>query len=163
MVGLIELVAGARAPTAGIWSDAALLAATFALGVPGGGGAAAILAAGAMFAVAAGGNQEMRGWPEMAGTDLALLTLAGSLRRVVVLALAVGTVVPPAVGGNGIEGWPVSLLVWAAAMLVAALAMTVVSAGMAARRPARVREGRWLALMLAAVAVLVALATGDGP
>lgn len=162
VLGRMAMETASGTAAEGIWGDAALLIAAGATAVPGSDVAAAVLAAGAMVLVAEAGvrGEDLRGWPEMSGVDAALLGLAAALRRMVLVALAVGPIMGPGAGGPGIEGWPVSLLVWLAAVSLVTLGVTL--AGLAPRRPARMREARMLALALAGVAVVVALATGEG-
>ncbi|MCX7383244.1 MAG: hypothetical protein NT133_17935 [Alphaproteobacteria bacterium] len=149
------LLDGAAADPAALFAEPAVLIAIFSGLVPGANAAAPI----GLAALAIGALALVPG-PRMArtasGRDLAMLTLAAALRRLVFLSLIADRLRPNL--PEGAEYWAIGFALWVAMVVAITLVCTVAEAALPARLPARRREALAAGLALAALAVLVGLA-----
>lgn len=136
-------------------AEPAVLLAVFIHMVP----AAAAAAPLALAALAIGGLAMAAGPPAAraaSGRDLAMLTLAAALRRLVFLSLIADLLRPELPDGPAF--WLVGLGIWLLAVVGLTLACAVAEAVMPARLPARRRDALAAGLTLAVLATLIGLA-----
>ena len=135
-------------------AEPVLLIAIMVRGLPGAGAAAPIGLAAMAIAVLALAGREANA-AEASGRDLAVLRMAAALRRLVLLVLLAGQMVPET--ARGIEG--ICAEVGATVAIVAALAggVAVAEAAVAPLRPERRREVLLGCVVLAVLGVLVGL------
>lgn len=142
-------------------TEPALLLALCAAALPG--ATAWVLAAAALCITAAWRAGAGPVWADGAGSDLAFLELAQSVRRLVFLALLVALVLPAGPGVAGPGWWPGAILLWAAELVALAALLALAEAVLPRATPARSRQALAAAVLLAFGAMLAGLATGGVP
>jgi formate hydrogenlyase subunit 4 len=152
---LAALAGGEAAPAALLPGEPALLLALFLRILPGTTAAAPLGLAALALAVGALLSSPSPA-PAASGGDLALLELAGLLRRLVFFSLLAGQVLPALPSGP--EWWLPGLALWLAAIALLAGGLAVAETLLPPWRPARRREALAAGLLLALLAALTGLA-----
>lgn len=142
-------------------ADPGLLLALAVAAMPGFGGAAWALAAAAAAVVVAARFAPGPAWPDGAGADFALLDLAIAVRRLVFLALLLDIVSPATAAGP--EAWLGGFLLWSAEIAGLAALLALASTLLPRFTSRRVADCLAASILLAAMALLVTLATGRPP